>query len=151
MTDLTYLMIIMPVKKQNITSISEPPMAPLPSLPLYLSQEETPILTSIITDQFCWFLSLVYQWNYTTCTHLQFSLSFFFFFYNKTPLYLIILVVYNICSFGLLYTLTLNDCTTTYPVNCWWALSFFLFVVLTKNAAMNLFIPVFWSTDSFIL
>lgn len=76
---------------------------------------------------------------------------FLFFFYNKTPLYLIILVVYNICSFGLLYTLTLNDCTTTYPVNCWWALSFFLFVVLTKNAAMNLFIPVFWSTDSFIL
>ena len=70
MTDLTHLMTIMPTKKQNITSISEPPMAPLPSLPSYLSQEETPILTSIITDWFCWFLSLVYQWNYTTCTHL---------------------------------------------------------------------------------
>ena len=36
-----------------------------------------------------------------------------FFLNNKTPLYLIILVVYNnICSFGLLYTLTLNDYTT---------------------------------------
>lgn len=50
MTDLTYLMTMMPIKKKNINTISEPPMAPFPSLPSYMSQEETPILTSNITD-----------------------------------------------------------------------------------------------------
>lgn len=65
---------------------------------------------------------------------------------------LIIFVVYSsICSFSLLYTLTLNECSTTYPVDFWWTLPFFQFGVLTKNAAMDLLVPVFLLTGSFTL